>query len=155
MFLVGNQRTQWKPTQTQREHYSTRSSGSNSAARDCKLAMLLKAPTDITLLSFSYHFISSLSLCHKRQTEKEKKKKKIKRHTSNPYKLNTKKAARYYQAVRVYTQLFFTLTVSVLERLLLFGRLRDDLDALAEEDADVGAVAVQHAHRQHEVLALV
>lgn len=57
--------------------------------------------------------------------------------------------------MRVYTQLFFTLTVSVLERLLLFGRLRDDLDALAEEDADVGAVAVQHAHRQHEVLALV
>lgn len=49
----------------------------------------------------------------------------------------------------------FTLTVSVLERLLLFGRLRDDLDALAEEDADVGAVAVEHAHRQHEVLALV
>lgn len=50
---------------------------------------------------------------------------------------------------------FFTLTVSILERLLLFGRLRDDLDALAEENADVGAVAVQHAYGQHEVLALV
>ena len=38
------------------------------------------------------------------------------------------------------------LTVSVLKGLLLFGRLGDDLDALAEEDSDVGAVTIQHAH---------
>ena len=47
------------------------------------------------------------------------------------------------------------LTIGVLERLLLLGRLGDDLDALAEEDADVLVVAVEHLHRQHEVLALV
>ena len=47
------------------------------------------------------------------------------------------------------------LTVSVLKRLLLLGGLGDHLDALAEEDSDVGAVAVEHLHRQHEVFALV
>ena len=47
------------------------------------------------------------------------------------------------------------LTVGVFERLLLLGRLGDDLDALAVEDADVLAVAVEHLHRQHKVFALV
>ncbi len=48
-----------------------------------------------------------------------------------------------------------TLTVSVFEGLLLFGRLGDDFDPLAEEDTDVSAVAVEHLDRQHEVLSLV
>ena len=47
------------------------------------------------------------------------------------------------------------LTVGVLQRLLLLGGLGDDLDPLAEEDSDVGAVPVEHLHRQHEVLPLV
>lgn len=47
------------------------------------------------------------------------------------------------------------LTVSVFEGLLLFGGLGDDFDPLAEEDADVSAVAVEHLDRQHEVLSLV
>lgn len=47
------------------------------------------------------------------------------------------------------------LTVSVFQRLLLLGGLGDYFDPLAEEDADVGAVAVEHLDRQHEVLSLV
>lgn len=47
------------------------------------------------------------------------------------------------------------LTVSVFQGLLLFGGLGDDFDPLAEEDADVRAVAVEHLDRQHEVLSLV
>lgn len=39
--------------------------------------------------------------------------------------------------------------------MLLFGGLGDDFDPLAEEDADVRAVAVEHLDRQHEVLSLV
>lgn len=46
-------------------------------------------------------------------------------------------------------------TVSVFQGLLLFGGLGDDFDPLAEEDADVCAVAVEHLDRQHEVLSLV
>lgn len=51
--------------------------------------------------------------------------------------------------------LSFQLTIGVLQGLLLLGGLGDDLDPLAEEEADVGAVAVQHLHRQHEVLPFV
>lgn len=47
------------------------------------------------------------------------------------------------------------LTVSVFEGLLLFGGLGDDFDPLAEEDANVCAVAVEHLDGQHEVLSLV
>lgn len=47
------------------------------------------------------------------------------------------------------------LTVCVFEGLFFFGRFGDDLDPLAEEDADVCAVPVEHLHRQHEVLAFV
>ena len=47
------------------------------------------------------------------------------------------------------------LTVCILEGLLLFGGFGDDFDPPAEEDADVGAVAVEHLDRQHEVLSLV
>lgn len=36
------------------------------------------------------------------------------------------------------------LTVSVLEGLLLFGGFGNNFDPLAEEDTDVGAVAVEH-----------
>ena len=39
------------------------------------------------------------------------------------------------------------LTVSVFEGLLLFGGLGDDFDPLAEEDADVCTVAVEHLDR--------
>lgn len=46
-------------------------------------------------------------------------------------------------------------TVSVFQGLLLFGGLGDDFDPLAEEDANVGAVAVEHLDGQHEVLSLV
>lgn len=38
-------------------------------------------------------------------------------------------------------------TVSVFQGLLLFGGLGDDFDPLAEEDADVGAVSVEHLDR--------
>lgn len=38
-------------------------------------------------------------------------------------------------------------TVSVFQGLLLFGGLGDDFDPLAEEDTDVGAVAVKHLDR--------
>lgn len=47
------------------------------------------------------------------------------------------------------------LTVCVFEGLFFFGWFGDDLDPLAEEDADVCAVPVEHLHRQHEVLAFV
>lgn len=47
------------------------------------------------------------------------------------------------------------LTVSVFERLLLFGGLGDDFDPLAEEDTNVSAVAIEHLDGQHEVLSLV
>lgn len=38
-------------------------------------------------------------------------------------------------------------TVSIFQGLLLFGGLGDDFDPLAEEDTDVGAVAVEHLDR--------
>ena len=47
------------------------------------------------------------------------------------------------------------LTIGVFERLLLLGRFGNDFDAFAVEDADVLAVAVEHLHRQHEVLPFV
>lgn len=47
------------------------------------------------------------------------------------------------------------LTVGIFQRLLLFGRLRNDFDPLAVEHADILAVAVEHFHRQHEMFALV
>lgn len=47
------------------------------------------------------------------------------------------------------------LTVSVFEGLFLFGGFGDNFDPLAEEDADVCAVAIEHLDRQHEVLSLV
>lgn len=47
------------------------------------------------------------------------------------------------------------LTVGVFEGLFFFGGLGDDFDPLAEEDTDVGAVAVEHLDGQHEVLSLV
>lgn len=46
-------------------------------------------------------------------------------------------------------------TVSVFQGLLLFGRFRDDFDPLAEEDANVIAIAIEHLHRQHEVFSLI
>jgi hypothetical protein len=48
-----------------------------------------------------------------------------------------------------------SLTIGVLERLLLLGRFGNDFNPLAVEDADILAVAVKHFHRQHEMLALV
>lgn len=47
------------------------------------------------------------------------------------------------------------LTVCILEGLFLLGGFGDDLDPLAEKESDVGAVPVQHLHRQHEVLAFI
>lgn len=47
------------------------------------------------------------------------------------------------------------LTIGIFERLLFLGRFGDDFDALAVEDADVLAVAVEHLHRQHEVFPFV
>ena len=47
------------------------------------------------------------------------------------------------------------LTVSVLERLFLFGRLRDDLDALAVKDSDILTVTVKHFDRKHKMLPLI
>lgn len=47
------------------------------------------------------------------------------------------------------------LTICIFQRLLLLGGLGDDLDPLAEEDSYVGAVPVQHLHRQHEVLPFI
>lgn len=45
--------------------------------------------------------------------------------------------------------------VGILERLLLLGRLRDDLNALRVEHANVVAIAIEHFHRQHEMLPFV
>lgn len=47
------------------------------------------------------------------------------------------------------------LTICIFQGLFLLGRLGDDLDPLAEEDSDVGAVPVQHLHGQHEVLPFI
>lgn len=47
------------------------------------------------------------------------------------------------------------LTVGIFEGLFLLGGFGDDLDPFAEEEADVGAVPVQHFHRQHEVFAFI
>lgn len=47
------------------------------------------------------------------------------------------------------------LTICVFEGLFLLGGLGDDLDSLAEKEPDVGAVPVQHLHRQHEVFAFI
>lgn len=45
--------------------------------------------------------------------------------------------------------------VGILERLLLLGRLRDDLDAFRIEHTNVVAIAIEHFNRQHEMLPLV
>lgn len=45
--------------------------------------------------------------------------------------------------------------IGILERLLLLGRLRDDLDAFRIEHTNVVAIAIEHFHRQHEMLPLV
>lgn len=63
----------------------------------------------------------------------------------------TKIIENHYAAYLSHQQL----TVCVFEGLLLFGWFGDDFDPLAEEDADVRAVTVEHLDRQHEVLSLV
>ena len=47
------------------------------------------------------------------------------------------------------------LTIGILERLLLFGRFRDNLDAFAVKDANVLAIAIEHFDREHEMFPLV
>ena len=47
------------------------------------------------------------------------------------------------------------LTFRVLKALLLLAGLGDHFDFLGVEDADVGAVSVEHLQVEHEVLALV
>ena len=50
---------------------------------------------------------------------------------------------------------FSVLTFRVLKALLLLAGLGDHFDFLGVEDADVGAVSVEHLQVEHEVLALV
>ena len=52
-------------------------------------------------------------------------------------------------------QLANSLTIGIFERLLLFGRLRDDLDAFAVKDTNVLAIAIKHFYREHKMLPLV
>lgn len=47
------------------------------------------------------------------------------------------------------------LTVCIFEGLFLLGGFGDDLDSFAEKEPNVGAVPVQHLHRQHEVFAFI
>ena len=47
------------------------------------------------------------------------------------------------------------LTLGILNRLFLFGGLRNDLDLLAVEHADLQRVGVEHFEREREVFPLV
>lgn len=50
---------------------------------------------------------------------------------------------------------FLELTVCIFQWLFLLRRLGDDLDSLAEEESNVGAVPIQHLHWQHEVFPFI
>lgn len=47
------------------------------------------------------------------------------------------------------------LTICIFQGLFLLGGLGDNLDPLAEEEPYVGAVPIQHLHRQHEVFPFI
>lgn len=47
------------------------------------------------------------------------------------------------------------LTIGIFQGLFLLGGLGDDLDSFTEKEPNVGAVPIQHLHRQHEVFPFV